>query len=182
MPEGFRTILADPPWQQTMAGRRQRAKGGFKEDSLPYPSLSVDTICKLPVGDLAEEACHLWLWTTNQFLEEGFRVMRAWGFKYLCPIHWIKPSGVGNWFVHRSQTLLFGYKQKCRFPMKRYAPNIITSGDPVRHSQKPVEAYTLIESVSPAQRLELFARQQREGWDVWGNEVVSTVEMEIPNA
>lgn len=167
----YLTIYADPPWQQGMAGKRKRAKGGFKEDVLPYPTMTTEQVLSLSVGDLADEGCHLWLWTTNQFLETGFQVMRAWGFKYLMPIHWVKPSGVGNWFVHRTQTLLFGYKKKCRFPLGRYKPNIITSGDPVRHSQKPSEAYTLIESVSPAPRLELFARQRREGWHTWGNEV-----------
>lgn len=177
----YATILADPPWQQGMAGKRRRAKGTFAADALAYPTLSLEQICRLPVGDLAEEGAHLWLWTTNQFLESGFQVMRAWGFKYLCPIHWLKPSGVGNWFVHRTQTVLFGYKDRCRFPLSRYKPNILATGGPVRHSQKPEAFYPLIESVSPAPRLELFARKPRDGWHVWGNEVESDVSLEVPS-
>ena len=167
----FRTILADPPWQLSLRGKRKRAKEPNLPDALPYPTMSIDEICAMPVSEIAADDCHLWLWTTNQHLRDGFRVMEAWGFKYLAPIHWIKPSGVGNWFVHRTQTLLFGYKSRCVFPLERYKPNIITSGDPKRHSEKPEESFTLIESVSADPRLELFARKKRAGWSAWGNEI-----------
>lgn len=173
----YLTILADPPWQLSLAGQRKRAKEASKPTSLPYPTMDTTEICKLPVGDLAAEGCHLWLWTTNQHLEDGFAVMRAWGFKYLAPIHWIKPSGQGNWFIHRTQTLLFGYRDKCRFPLARYRPNILATKDPKRHSEKPLEFYELIESISPDPRLEMFARDRRTGWNVWGNEVISDVEL-----
>lgn len=156
-----------------MAGARKRAKEGAKPSELPYPTMTVEAICSLGVVSLAAEDCHLWLWTTNQHLEDGFKVMRAWGFKYLAPIHWLKPSGQGNWFIHRTQTILFGYREKCRFPMARYRPNLIQTGDPKRHSAKPEESFQLIEAVSPAPRLELFARNNRLGWDSWGNECLS---------
>jgi N6-adenosine-specific RNA methylase IME4 len=139
--------------------------------------MPLDAIKALPVGDYATDGAHLWLWTTNQFLRQGFDVMDAWGFKYLAPIHWVKPSGVGNWFVHRTQTLLFGYKGSCRFPRDRYLPNLITTGNPVRHSAKPDASYAYIERVSPGPRLELFARARRPGWDAWGNEVSSDIDM-----
>jgi N6-adenosine-specific RNA methylase IME4 len=133
--------------------------------------MTVDAIKGMPVGGMAEPDAHLWLWTTNAFLEDGFAVLRAWGFRYLAPIHWIKPSGLGNYFVHRTQTILFAYRKTCRFPARRYAPNIFTTGNPERHSAKPEAAFTLIEAVSPGPRLELFARRARPGWTVWGNEV-----------
>lgn len=170
----YLTIYADPPWQQPLTGCRKRPKGGPAK-SLPYPTMAVDAICALPVSEFADVGCHCWLWTTNAYIEQGFQVLRAWGFKYLAPIHWIKPSGLGNWVVHRTQTMLLGYKQRCVFDRLRYFPNIIQTGDPVRHSQKPVAAYELIEKVSRPLRLELFARERRDGWDVWGNEVESDV-------
>ena len=106
--------------------------------------------------------------------------MREWGFKYLAPIHWIKPSGIGNYFVHRTQTVLFGYRQTCRFPLRRYAPNVLMiPTDPKRHSEKPDDTYDYIEAISPGPRLELFARRRRHGWDVWGNEVESDVVLTI---
>jgi len=168
----YRTILADPPWPQRLSGKYDTSKQQ-RADQLPYPTMSVDEIAALPVGLLALPGCHLWLWTTNAFLEAGFQVMRAWGFTYLAPVHWIKPSGIGNWFVHRTQTLLFGYRQKCVFQGLRYHPNVIEA-NPGRHSQKPPESYDLIEDVSEPRRLELFARASRPGWDLWGNEVQSS--------
>jgi N6-adenosine-specific RNA methylase IME4 len=167
----YATIVADPPWALSMAGQRKRAKEAAKPTALAYPTMTTDDICRMPVASLAAPECHLWLWTTNQHLEDGFKVMRAWGFKYLAPIHWIKPSGQGNWFIHRTQTILFGYRERCAFPLARYKPNIIQTGDPVRHSQKPEASFALIEAVSPEPRLELFARANRQGWDAWGNEV-----------
>lgn len=169
----YRTILADPPWPLALAGQRTRAKERSKPEALPYPTMTLAAIAALPVGDLAEDDCHLWLWTTNQHLPDGFDVMRAWGFKYLAPVHWIKPSGQGNWFIHRTQTLLFGYRSRCVFPLARYRPNILTTGDPVRHSEKPEAAFTLIESISAPARLEMFARKRRPDWHAWGNEVES---------
>jgi N6-adenosine-specific RNA methylase IME4 len=167
---GFRCIVADPPWQQSMMGQYLKRRKNCAK-CLPYPTMTVDQIKALPVGSMAEPDAHLWLWTTNAFLEDGFAVLRAWGFRYLAPIHWVKPSGLGNYFIHRTQTILFGYRKTCRFPARRYAPNVFTTGLPKRHSEKPEEAFKLIEAVSPWPRLELFARRSRPGWTVWGNEV-----------
>jgi len=174
----YRCILIDPPWPITKTGKRKRAKGGQPEE-LPYPTMTLEEMLRLPVKALGSDDCHLWLWTTNQFLEDGFVLMRAWGFKYLSAIHAIKPSGVGNYFVQRSQTILFGYKSKCKFPQERYKPNIIEVGDPKRHSEKWDETYEYIESVSPGPRVELFARRKRSGWDVWGNEVESDIKLQV---
>ena len=165
----FRCIVADPPWAQGLSGQYKSRR--HRPMALSYPVMPVEEIMALPIGDLAEPDCHLWLWTTNSFLEAGFSVLKTWGFKYLAPIHWIKPSGLGNYFVHRSQTILFGYRGRCQFPLKRYAPNLIEATCPSRHSEKPEEAFALVESISPGPRLELFARRQRPGWTCWGNEV-----------
>jgi len=138
--------------------------------------MTLGEIKALPVERIAADGCHLWLWTTNAFLRDGFDVMDAWGFRYLAPVHWIKPSGMGNWFINRTQTILFGYRKPCRMGDGRYSPNIIISSSPKRHSEKPEEAFTLIEAVSPGPRLELFARRARPGWTVWGNEVEANAE------
>lgn len=171
----YLAILADPPWQQPMAGKYSRRDN--RKPALPYPSMPLQDICALPIGDMAAEGCHLWLWTTNAFLRAGFEVMEAWGFKYLAPIHWVKPSGFGNYVVHRTQTVLLGYRGKCAFKGLRYFPNVLETGNPKRHSQKPDAFHELIEKVSPEPRLELFAREKRLGWHAWGNEVNSDVEI-----
>ena len=179
IPSLFSCILADPPWQLTMRGKRKRTKEPNLPEFLPYPTMTLDEICSLSVGELADDDCHLWLWTTNQHLPDGFRVMEAWGFRYLAPVHWIKPSGVGNWFIHRTQTILFGYRKRCRFERARYQPNIVMTGDPKRHSEKPEAIYKLIETVSNEPRIELFARRKRPGWHVWGNEVENDIVLEV---
>ena len=171
----YQCILVDPPWKQTMTGKYKAAKNQ-RPDRLPYETMSLEQLLRLPVRLLGAEDSHLWLWTTNQTIEDGFALMRAWGFKYLSMVHAIKPSGTGNYFVHRSQTLLFGYKAKCRFPLQRYKPNVIDVPQPKRHSEKWDETYDYIESISPGPRIELFARRKRDGWDVWGNEVESDIE------
>lgn len=173
-PKQYRTILADPPWHQEMRGNYANRPKATNE--LPYSTMTLEEIKNLPVGDMADVGCHLWLWTTNQYLEAGFDVMRAWGFKYLAPITWVKPQGMGNYFQHRTQTLLFGYKQKCVFPLARYKPTVFFANIG-KHSQKPRECYDLIEGISDEPRLELFARPaspmfpKLPGWDTWGNEI-----------
>lgn len=164
----YRCIVVDPPWPQQMIGYTKRRPHGAQV--LPYRSMTLPQIHALPIHALAEDGAHLWLWTTNQFLEQGYAVMRSWGFKCLAPIHWVKPSGVGSWFVSRTQTLLMGYRKKCVFPLARYQPNIFFA-NPGRHSQKPEESFRYIESISPGPRVEIFARTERAGWDRWGNEV-----------
>lgn len=142
-----------------------------RPDKLPYPTLTVEQLKTLPVERLAAPDCHLWLWTTNKFLPDGLDLMAHWGFKYMVPVHWVKPSGFGMWWVHRSQTLLFGYRGK--LDMKtRLRPNVLFAS-PKRHghSTKPEASYDLIEAVSHAPRLELFARRTRPGWTTWGNEI-----------
>jgi N6-adenosine-specific RNA methylase IME4 len=152
-----------------MAGKYRRHSAPRR---LPYPTMTVDEIKALDVVPLAAEGCHLWLWTTNAYLRAGYDVMDAWGFRYLAPIHWIKPSGFGNYVVHRSQTLLLGYRGKCRFDGLRYFPNVMQA-NPGRHSRKPECFHELIEKVSQGPRLEMFAREKRPGWDAWGDEIQS---------
>jgi N6-adenosine-specific RNA methylase IME4 len=168
----YNTIQIDPPWALTMTGSR-KGKHVVKP-ALPYGTMNLEQIKDLPVGELAEEGCHLYLWVTNQYFAQGFEFIKHWGFTYLAPIHWVKPSGMGNYWIHRTETMLFAYKKRCIFPLKRYQPNVIFS-DRKRHSQKPEAAYELIESVSPGPRLEMFARQRRAGWDAFGNEVEGSI-------
>ena len=153
----YKTILADPPWPQRLSGKGEKRNDGrprprCKRNQLPYQTMTIDQIAALPIAGIAAEDCHLWLWTTNQFLHAGFHIMETWGFKYLAPIHWIKPSGLGNYFIHRTQTLLFGYRTKCKFHHKRYLPNIFEAPTPQKHSRKPEESYQLIYQVSEPPR------------------------------
>jgi N6-adenosine-specific RNA methylase IME4 len=171
----YKTILIDPPWLMDMRGHYKNRPNSHTV--LPYPSMTIDEIKSLPIWDLADIGCHLWLWTTNQYLRVGFDLMDAWGFKFLAPITWVKPSGVGNWFVSVTQTMLMGYKEKCEFPAGRYKKTVIITSIPKRHSEKPGVTYDYIEEISPGPRLEMFSRAKRFGWDVWGNEVYPDIDI-----
>ena len=131
--------------------------------------MTLGAIAQLPVADLAAPNAHLWLWTTNKFLPDGIDLMKSWGFKFMIPIVWVKPSGFGAWWIHRTQSMLFGYKGKLDMA-SRLKPNVIFA-NAVKHSVKPVEAYELAEAVSHPDRVELFARNTRLGWDSIGNAI-----------
>jgi N6-adenosine-specific RNA methylase IME4 len=164
----YRCIVADPPWRfETLAGFQTRPT---RPQSPPYQMMTVADITALPVASLAAPAAHLWLWTTNRHLEVAFGVMRAWGFTYLTTITWTKPSGMGPWFVSTTQHCLFGYRDRCIFPLAKFRPTHFHAAAR-RHSQKPEQFFDLCEAISPPPRLELFARVRRLGWDALGDAV-----------
>ena len=170
----YLTIYADPPWEESLSGKYRNHNVRPKLD---YHTMNLQEIERLPINAIAEIGCHLWLWTTNQFIHAGFHILEAWGFTYLAPITWVKPSGLGNYFVHRTQTVLMGYKGKCIFPMERYLPTVLMAESPCHHSDKPQALQDYIESISPEPRIELFSRAKRFNWDCWGNEVASDIEL-----
>lgn len=148
--------------------------GAFKRrenhaESLPYETMSLQEIKELPTSGIADDACHLWLWTTNAFLRDAFDVMAAWGFNYLTTVTWAKPSGLGAWFASTTQHCLFGYYKRCVFPLARYRPTHFLA-TPKRHSQKPDEFYDLARSISPEPRIDLFNRRLISGFKGWGDE------------
>lgn len=175
MTQRFRTILIDPPWDNadslTPKDPFHTYEGGW-----PYPTMRLVDIANLPIPDLIDPAgCHLWLWAMNSFMPHAYWLLTHWGFKYHITHTWVKPSGVGHWFVDRTQHLLFGYTGRLQMRTKML-PNVF--GAPaVEHSRKPDISYEFIEQVSFDAKVELFARRPRPGWDVWGNEVESTVQM-----
>jgi N6-adenosine-specific RNA methylase IME4 len=171
----YQTILVDPPWEQPMMPILKRRPKTV--DKLPYPTMTMEEIKALPVNDLAGDNCHLWLWTTNRFLHDAFHVVDAWGFRYMQVITWVKKSGCGIYWVATTQPLLFAYKGKCKFPLSKLKPTHFITDPPRIHSRKPEASFELIESISPAPRIELFSRARRFGWDCWGNEVDSDISL-----
>jgi len=161
----YRVIAADPPWPY-----EKRAEDPSHRATYDYPSMSIAAICALPVPTLAEEDSILWLWTTNHHMEEAFGVVRAWGFEQKTILTWGKDKfGTGDW--------LRGQTEHCLMAVRGHSVVTLTNQStllrgPVRaHSQKPEAFYELVEGLCPAPRyLELFSRQQRPGWDSWGND------------
>ncbi len=173
----YSTILADPPWQfQNRTGKMAPEHKRL----LRYPTMELNEIMRLPVSRLAAVRSHLYLWVPNALLEEGLRVMEAWGFTYKTNIVWFKirkdggpdGRGVGFYFRNVTELLLFGVRGSMRtLPPGRRCVNLISTRKR-EHSRKPDEIYELIESCSPGPYLELFARFRHPGWDQWGNEDV----------
>jgi N6-adenosine-specific RNA methylase IME4 len=167
----YRCLVIDPPWPQSTVGRFALPRHS-RPDALPYQTMTVQDIREMPVATLADEAAHLWLWTTNRHLEDAFSLMRAWGFTYLTTVTWVKPSGLGAYFASTTQHVLFGYYQRCRFPLARWRPTHFHA-TPKRHSEKPEAFYDLVRQVSPGPRLDMFARRAIDGFDAWGDEAPS---------
>jgi N6-adenosine-specific RNA methylase IME4 len=137
--------------------------------AIPYQIANLGEIKALPVESIADVGSHLWLWTTNAFLRQAFDVMEAWGFTYLTTITWVKPSGLGAWFVGTTQHCLFGYYKRCEFKRLRYLPTHFEAIPP-EHSAKPGEFYTLVRKVSCEPRIDLFNRRIITGFNGWGDE------------
>ena len=164
-------IMADPPW----AFRLYSGKGEAKSAQAHYGCMSIEEIAALPVGNVAAPDCLLWLWATNPLLDRAFDVMRAWGFTFKTAGHWSKKTATGaqafgTGYILRSAGEPFLIGTIGRPSVTRSVRSVIEG--PVReHSRKPDEAYAAAESLVPGvARLDLFSRQQRSGWDGFGNE------------
>ena len=182
----YKTIYADPPWQ--FANRTGKVAPENKRLSR-YSTMCLDDIKALPVSEVADERSHLYLWVPNALLPEGLEVMRAWGFEYKTNLIWEKVRkdgfpdgrGVGFYFRNATEVLLFGVRTPHKSETYRtLAPgrsqvNIIRA-QKREHSRKPDEFADLIECCSEGPRIELFARGERTGWDVWGNQADSDYE------
>ncbi|WP_420023720.1 MT-A70 family methyltransferase [Cereibacter azotoformans] len=169
---GFDLIMADPPWSFTTRSE----KGHGKSPQRHYTCQSLDWLKGLPVGDaLAARDCLLWLWATNPMLPQAFDVLEAWGFTFRTAGHWVKrgQSGklaFGTGYVLRcaGEPFLIGARGQPRTTRKVRS---VVEGPRREHSRKPDEAFAAAEALMPeARRIELFSRQPRPGWTVWGNE------------
>lgn len=167
----YRVIVADPPWKYDL-----RATDATHRGNLPYPPMTTDAICALPVAQLGEHGSVLWMWVTNGHLlgsggvSDGLRVVHAWGFEPKALLTWVKPKlGLGHYLRNVTEHCILAVRGK---------PTIVLDNEstlleaPVReHSRKPDEFYALVEKLTPGSKIELFAREPREGWAAWGAEV-----------
>ena len=165
----YKTIYADPPWMERGGGKIKRGADRH------YNLMKTKDIMALPVQEIADDNCHLYLWVTNNFLPDGLKVMEAWGFRYVTTITWVKDRiGLGQYFRGITEQCLFGVKGKLPYKVmdgKRQQGKTVIQASKTLHSQKPNEMYSMIEKVSYSPFIELFARQYRGGWSSWGNEL-----------
>lgn len=178
----YATIYADPPWRfQNRTGKVAPEHKRLNR----YPTMSLNEIEALPVPSIAAEKSHLYLWVPNALLPEGLAVMKAWGFEYKGNIIWEKVRkdgqpdgrGVGFYFRNVTEILLFGIRGENNRTLApaRSQVNLVRT-QKREHSRKPDEMVEIIERCSPGPYIELFARGDRPGWDMWGNQATSDYE------
>lgn len=170
----YRTIVADPPWDTKTGpswGKLDKSEPlNPRSHALAYPTMSVSEIKGLQVQELSDEKAHLYLWTTNGYLEAAYDVVRAWGFTPSTLLTWCKPPkgiGLGGAFSLTTEFVLFS--RRGSLPATRVESSW-WEWPRSSHSTKPEAFLDIVERVSPGPYLELFARRQRLGWDTWGNE------------
>jgi len=161
--EKFGTIYADPPWKYLNQATRSSTDNH-------YDTMTVDDIAALPVNQLVADKAHLHLWTTNAFLFECPKILEAWGFDYKGVFVWVKPQmGIGNYWRVSHEFMVLGVKGGLTF--LNHSQKSWVQEDRTRHSSKPEAVYSIIEKVSPGPYLELFGRQTRNNWKVFGNQI-----------
>lgn len=195
MNKKYNVIYADPPWNQK-AGRKMSGykvvdgkeiwnSNHIKTENLPYQTMTVDEIAAMPVKGITEKDAFLFMWVTNKYLLKCEKVVNAWGFEFVACITWKKKrmgGGLGGVVRITSEHLLF-----CRRGNLKALANIPESvieakrpyvnGYPC-HSKKPEEFAQIIEAISPpGNKLEMFAREPRKGWDSFGNEVENSIKI-----
>jgi len=173
----YQIIYADPPWQY-------KESWGNGSNEHTYKTMSVDDIAKLKIQNISDDNAHLYLWVTNPFIREGLKICDAWGFEYKTLLTWIKTypngnpeMGMGYYFRGCTEHIIFGTKGKLKI-LNKTTRNMFYEINPKKHSQKPASVRDMIVRCSgDLPRIELFARQKTDGWDAWGNELPSDIDL-----
>ena len=179
----YQIIYADPPWSyRDKRDKHPRLCGGA---SSHYNTMSMKALKELQVNSIADKDCMLFLWVTFPNFAEALDLIAAWGFKYkTLGFSWIKTNkknkkpffGIGWYTKSNCEVCLIAVKGKPGKASNSISSVIIEPRE--SHSKKPdIVRDKIVEFAGNLPRIELFARQKTEGWDVWGNEVESDIEL-----
>lgn len=157
LPRGpFDVIVIDPPWP-------------YRSEKSPYPSLSLDQVRELPIGELAAKDTVLWIWTTNAMMRHVYPLLDAWGFAEKTVLTWHKTrSTTGAWLLNTTEHAVLAVRGSPVVALTTET-TLLTARNR-EHSRKPDEFYALVEQLCPGRRLDMFARETRRGWTTWGLE------------
>ncbi|GAF77219.1 unnamed protein product [marine sediment metagenome] len=175
----YQIIYADPPWHFGCKAYQGGGREMLLLSETQYPTMSIQQIKDLPVKEIIDKDCALFLWTTDAHLEFAIDIIKTWGFKYkTIAFLWLKKYATGSfvynfapWTLKSHEICLLGLKGKMRRFKK--ANNIKGLVEAIRtsHSKKPDEVRNrIVELFGNIPRIELFAREKARGWDVWGDE------------
>ena len=176
----YQIIYADPPWEYKQSGSKKNSRGMAKQH---YRTMSTEDICNLPIKNIATDNTVLFIWATFPNIAETIKVIEAWGFTYkTAAFVWIKQNkksnslfwGMGAYTRANAEICLLGIgkKVKAKELVKSHAVHQIVQSRIEQHSKKPdIVRDRILDLIGNLPRIELFARQETEGWDCWGNEV-----------
>lgn len=174
----YGAILADPPWRFEVWSGKGKARSADNH----YDTMAADDIAALSIESIAADDCALFLWSCWPTLHDAFRLIETWGFTYkTCAFSWMKAdpyrlfaddktpfAGMGYWTRANTEPCLLATRGKPKRLNADVRQGIIA---PRReHSRKPDGIHERIERLVAGPYVELFARQKRPGWDVWGNQ------------
>jgi N6-adenosine-specific RNA methylase IME4 len=174
----YNIIYADPAWKF-----RDRCVAGSRGSEFKYPCMTLDEICSLPVKDIADENCYLFLWLPNSMTREGMKVMESWGFTWKLPVfNWVKRGKSGKLFWGMGSYSRGGFELcwlgiKGRLKRQSASVHSVIESPKREHSRKPDEARDRITQLyGDIPKIELFAREKFDGWDNWGLAVTKSGE------
>jgi N6-adenosine-specific RNA methylase IME4 len=164
----YRVVVADPAWAY------EKRQNDPSHRTTPYPQMSLEQICSLPVASIAHEKCVLWLWTTNAHLLSGdaLAVVNAWGFQPKTLLTWAKNKmGNGDWLRGQTEHCILATRGSPTIELTNQTT--LLSAPAGAHSAKPEQFYSLVERLCPAPRYAtLFHRgPTRPKWDAHGDEI-----------
>jgi len=173
----YGAIYADPPW----SFRNWSAKGTGRNAVSHYDCMDFDKLAALPIKHLFADNCALFMWATDPLLPRAIDLMRAWGFEYkTVAFYWVKLNtaakhpadyftGLGYWTRANPEQCLLGTRGKPPRQAKNVKRLIVEKRR--EHSRKPECVRERIERLVAGPYLELFARESKQGWDTWGDQV-----------
>ncbi len=169
-PDTYACLVVDPPWpMQKIERDLYPNQVGFE-----YPTMDEEELKDFQLPALAADSCHLYLWTTQKHLPFAIRLAEHWGFKYQCLMTWVKNVGFTPYsWMYSTEHVLFCTKGN--LPLLRQGMRLDFSAKRREHSRKPDEFYDLVREASPEPRLDVFSREQRDGFKQYGNEATKYV-------
>jgi site-specific DNA-methyltransferase (adenine-specific) len=184
----YQVIYADPPWHYNNSLDNASNQNSKINADKVYPTMSSKDIAHLPVKGITEDDAICFMWTTDTHVPQAIEIMKAWGFTYkTIAFVWEKLTKngksamvMGPWIHKNCEICLMGTKGKMMQHLRDNKVQQLVKAQRTKHSKKPQEVADLITRMFPAgEKIELFARDAKPGWDVWGNEIQNDIQMDL---